>query len=117
MSNEKCPRCGAEMKHVAINYLGYSDNGHHYECPECEYAEYIKPKPKPKRKSMPLEYINAAREHVRTERMDIPHIYGGEIIGVWDDDGETYVKVKLDNPDEPVRKTHVCIIDAEQVFV
>lgn len=117
MTDTKCPRCGAEMHHVAINYLGYSDNGHHYECPECEYAEYIKPKPKPKRESDPLEYIDAAKEHVRTERMDIPHIYGGEIIGVGYEGDETIVRVKLDHAEEPIRKTHVCIIDAEQVFV
>lgn len=116
MSSEKCPRCGAEMKHVAINYLGCTDNGHRYECPECEYQDYI-PQAHQKRKSMPLEYINAEKEHVRTERMDIPHIYGGEIIGVSYDGDETIIKVKLDHAEEPVRKTHVCIIDAEQVFV
>lgn len=105
------------MKHVALNYLGYDDNGHHYECPECECSEYIKPTHKHQRKSTPFECIDVAREHVRTERMNIPHIYGGEIVGVSYEGDETIIKVKLDHAEEPIRKTHVCIIDAEQVFV
>lgn len=118
MSSEKCPRCGAEMHHVALNYLGYDDNGHHYECPECDYSEYIKPTHKsPKHKSDPLEYIDAAKEHARTERMDVPHIYGGTIVGVNFEGDETIIQVELDHPEEPIRYTHVCIIDAEQVFV
>lgn len=118
MSSEKCPRCGAEMKHVALNYLGYDDNGHHYECLECDYSEYVKPthkSPKPKHQS--LEYINAAREHEKARRKPMSHIYGGEIIGISYEGDETIIKVKLDHAEEPIRKTHVCIIDAERVFI
>ena len=117
MTDTKCPRCGAEMKHVALNYLGYDDNGHHYECPQCEYSEYVKPTHKHQRKSSPLEYINAAREHEKARRKPIPHIYDGEIIGVSYDGDETIIHVKLDHAEEPVRKTHVSIIDAERVLV
>lgn len=117
MTDTRCPRCGATMEHVALNYLGYDDNGHHYECPNCDYSEYIKPTHKHQRKSMPLEYIDAAREHDKARRKHIPHIYGGEIIGVSYEGDGTIIHVKLENPAEPVHKTHVCIIDAEQVFV
>lgn len=43
MKEPKCPRCGAEMHHIHCNVLGYADNGHMYECTECEYQDYIPP--------------------------------------------------------------------------
>lgn len=93
MSSEKCPRCGAEMKHVAINYLGCTDNGHRYECPECEYQDYIPP----------------------TRKTPTRRTYGGEIIGLRStDDGETVLHIKLDNPEERIRHCHVRIIECEQ---
>lgn len=89
MSSEKCPRCGAEMKHVAINYLGCNDNGSRYECPECEYQDYI-PQAHQKR------------------------TYGGEIIGLRStDNGETVLHIKLDNPEGSIRHCHVRIIEGE----
>ena len=89
MSSEKCPRCGAEMKHVAINYLGCTDNGHRYECPECEYQDYLT-QTRPKR------------------------TYGGEIIGLRStDNGETVLHIKLDDPEERIRHCRVCIIEGE----
>lgn len=43
MSDGKCPRCGATMRHIAINYLGRDGNGHRYECPGCGYSEHVGP--------------------------------------------------------------------------
>lgn len=93
MSSEKCPRCGAEMKHVAINYLGCTDNGHRYECPECEYQDYIPP----------------------TRKTPTRRTYGGEIIGLRStDNGETVLHIKLDKPEESIRHCRVRIIEGEQ---
>lgn len=92
MSSEKCPRCGAEMKHVAINYLGCADNGSRYECPECEYQDYIPP----------------------TRKTPTRRTYGGEIIGLRStDDGETVLHIKLDDPYESVSHCRVRIIEGE----
>lgn len=119
MTDTKCPRCGATMEHVALNYLGFDDNGHHYECPNCEYSEYVKPK-HPSAGFDEHGYLKPeddADEYENPYDLQIPHIYGGTIVGVSYEGDETIVRVKLDHPDEPIHKAHVCIIDAEQVFV
>lgn len=92
MEEPKCPRCGAGMKHIHCNVLGYADNGHMYECTACEYQDYIPP-----------------------SRKTLPHMYGGEIIGVrFSDDGETVLHIKLDDPEESISHCHVRIIECEQ---
>ena len=116
MTDIKCPMCGAEMKHVAINYLGYSDNGHHYECPECDYSEYIKP-----RHLSPGFDVNG---HINTRGEDagaykapgdkpITHFYGGTITDVSYEGNDTVVRVRLDKADKSIDKAHVLIIYTE----
>ena len=93
MKDPECPRCGAEMHHIHCNVLGYADNGHMYECTECEYQDYIPPR----------------------LRKTLPRTYSGEIIGLRaTDDGETVLHVKLDNPEESIRHCHVRITECEQ---
>ena len=91
MEEPKCPRCGAEMDHIRCNVLGYTDNGHMYECAECGYQDYIPP-----------------------TRKTLPRTYDGEIIGArFADDGETVLHIKLDNPEENFSHCRVHIIECE----
>lgn len=93
MEEPKCPRCGAEMNHIHCNVLGYADNGHMYECTECEYQDYIPP----------------------TQKVPTRRTYGGEIIGMrFADDGETVLHIKLDDPEESISHCHVRISECEK---
>lgn len=87
MKEPKCPRCGAEMLHIRC----YSSNAM-YECPRCEYQDYItQPRKTPTRRT-----------------------YGGEIIGLRStDNGETVLHIKLDDPEESIRHCRVRIIECE----
>ena len=86
MKEPKCPRCGAEMLHIRCPF-----DSAMYECPECEYQDYIPP---------------TRKTHHRT--------YGGEIIGLRStDNGETVLHVKLDDSDESIRHCRVRIIEGE----
>lgn len=119
MTSVKCPRCGAEMKHVALNYLGFDDNGHHYECPNCEYSEYVKPKhPSPIFDAdgyLKSAYEDDVKAYGAPSDPPIPHVYGGTIVGVSYEGDDTVVRVKLDHADERIRKAHVLIIDTGRV--
>lgn len=87
MSSEKCPRCGAEMLRIRCPFSSAM-----YECPECEYQDYIPP----------------------TRKTPTRRTYGGEIIGLRSaDDGETVLHIKLDDPEESIRHCRVRIIECE----
>lgn len=86
MKEPKCPRCGAEMLHIRCPF-----NSAMYECPECEYQDYIQP-----------------------TRKTLQRTYCGEIVGMFvTDEGETVLRIKLDDPEESFTHCHVRIIEGE----